>query len=292
MKEVKFNQLRYPFFFLSGIFILISLTFIIFKGFNFGIDFTGGIVIEFNAKGKEIEAGEVRSILKNLKIQDYSVQKAENKEFIIKIGAKNKGEDYSGIVQTVKERVVSFFPKTDIEFTKIDFVSPQIGVELAWKALLSICIAFIAVLFYIAIRFELRYSVGGIIALIHDILLTFGFISIFSIPFDISTIAAILTVIGYSINDSVVVFDRIRENFTIMKEKSANIIQTSLNAMLARTIITSVTTLIAILAIIIIGGSILRPFALIVFFGIFVGTASSIFIAPMMLYGKKTKLEQ
>ena len=290
MREIQFNKYKTQGFFVSAALILLSFVFIFTKGFNLSIDFTGGIIIEFTQKGEEISANQTREALKELSVQDYTVQKTEDGITLIKIGTKVQGEDYAPLVQRVKERLGLKFTKTDIEFIKIDFVSPQIGKELAFKAFLAVLFSLLAVLLYISIRFELRYSLGAIFALVHDVTLTIGFISLFSLPVDVSTIAAILTVVGYSINDSVVIFDRIRENFKLNKtQTNAHVIQASLNATLSRTIITSLTTLIAILAIILIGGSILRPFATIIFFGIFVGTLSSIFIAPCLLYNRKTE---
>lgn len=287
MKHIPFNKYRKLSILTSSVLILFSILVVIVNGFNFSIDFTGGIVLEFKQKGDEVSVAQVRSSLAKLKIEDYSVQSSEGVT-IIRMGIKNQNDSVS-IVQRVKDRIVYDFERTNIEFIKIDFVSPQISKELGAKAVFAVFISLVSILLYIGIRFELRYSIGAILALLHDVILTLGFISLFSISFDISTIAAILTVVGYSINDSVVIFDRIRENFKISQKhiKPAAIIEKSLNATLSRTIITSLTTLIAILAIILIGGSILRPFALIIFFGIFVGTISSIFISPIVLYKVK-----
>jgi len=289
MRSIPFNKYRKLGIFSSAFVILFSILVVIVNGFNFSIDFTGGIVLEFKQKGDEVTPAEVRESLKNLRLQDYSVQSSAD-VIIVRIGLKNQTEAVN-LVQKIKDRLVYDFENTALEFIKIDFVSPQISKELGAKAVFAVLISLISILLYIGIRFELRYSLGAILALLHDVILTLGFISIFSLSFDISTIAAILTVVGYSINDSVVIFDRIRENFKLSSKNTSNgaVIEKSLNAILSRTIITSATTLIAIFAIILIGGSILRPFALIIFFGIFVGTVSSIFIAPMPLYNKKQK---
>ena len=287
MRNIPFNKYRKIGVFTSAFVILFSVLVVLVNGFNFSIDFTGGIVMEFKQKGDEVTPAGVRESLKNLRIQDYSVQSSGD-VMIVRIGLKDQTEA-SNLVQRVKERLIYDFEKTALEFIKIDFVSPQISKELGAKAVFAVLISLISILLYIGMRFELRYSLGAILALLHDVILTLGFISVFSLSFDISTIAAILTVVGYSINDSVVIFDRIRENFKLSQKNisCAAIIEKSLNATLSRTIITSTTTLIAIFAIILIGGSILRPFALIIFFGIFVGTISSIFISPITLYNKK-----
>ena len=287
MKEVHFNKLRFPSFVFSGILILISLVSIVFKGFNFSIDFTGGILIELTQKGEVVSTQDIRETVRNLKVKDFSVQRTEDGIIIIKIGGKNTA-DFTNVSSLIQQTLNSKFLKTDIELIKVDFVSPSIGKELAFKVIIAVLISLVAISLYVAIRFELRYSMGGILALSNNIVITVGFISLFSIPFDISTIAAILTVLGYSINDAVVIFDRVRENFKIVKNKSNEyIIQHALNKTLSRTLITALTTLIAILAIIIIGGSILRPFASIAFFGIIVGTFSSIFISTIFLYKRK-----
>lgn len=289
MRNIPFNKYRKFGIFTSAFLILFSVLIVLVNGFNFSIDFTGGIVMEFKQKGDEVTPASVRESLKNLRIQDYSVQSSGD-IMIVRIGLKDQTEA-GNLVQKVKDRLIYDFEKTALEFIKIDFVSPQISKELGAKAVFAVLISLISILLYIGMRFELRYSIGAILALLHDVILTLGFISVFSLSFDISTIAAILTVVGYSINDSVVIFDRIRENFKLSQKNlsCAAIIEKSLNATLSRTIITSATTLIAIFAIILIGGSILRPFALIIFFGIFVGTVSSLFIAPITLFNKKRK---
>lgn len=286
MKHISFNKYRRYSIFTSCVLIVFSILVIFVKGFNLSIDFTGGIIIEFKQKGDEVTVAEVRNSLKNLRFSDYSVQSSGGVT-IIRIGLKDQA-DAINLVQRIKERLVYDFQNTNLDFIKIDFVSPQISKELAGKAIFAVLISLLSILLYIGIRFELKYSIGAIVALMHDVILTLGFVSICSLSFDISTIAAILTVVGYSINDSVVIFDRIRENFKVSQKNVSNatVIENSLNGTLSRTIITSATTLIAILAIILIGGSILRPFALIIFFGIFVGTISSIFIAPITLYNK------
>jgi preprotein translocase subunit SecF len=290
MKEIQFNKYRKASFFFSGALFLLSIILIAFKGFNLSIDFTGGMVIEFAQSGEEVTAPQTREVLKALKLDDYSVQMTENKVTIIKVGVKpSENKDLSVFTGLIKNAISQKFTKTDINFLKIDFVSPQIGKELTFKAIIAVLVSLIGVLLYVSVRFELRYSLGAILALIHDIFITLGFISLVSLSFDVSTIAAVLTVVGYSINDSVVVFDRIREIFKLNpKMKNESAVQHSLNVMLSRTIITSFTTLIAILSIILIGGEILRPFASIMFFGIIIGTFSSIFIAPCFLHARKS----
>jgi preprotein translocase subunit SecF len=280
-----FNKMKKPALGVSAFLVLCSIFLCLFRGFNFSIDFTGGIIMEFRQEGEEISVQSIREVLKNMKIEDYSVQQTQE-EMIIKIGTKQKA-DYASIIERIKSVIFAEFTKTDVEFTKIDFVSPKIGKELALKGFIAVFASLFMVLIYISVRFEFRYSIGAILALMHDVILTFGFISLFAISFDVATIAGILTVVGYSINDSVVIFDRIRENFKAMKIENGEIIEKSLNATLTRTIITSLTTLIAILAIILIGGAILKPFALVIFFGILIGTLSSIFIAPLFLFNRK-----
>lgn len=291
MKKIEFNKYRNLCLYTSLILALLSIAIAVFRGFNFSIDFTGGIAMEFTQNGKEVTAEKVRDILKEAKIQDFTVQQTkEGKTIIVKVGTKNSSkESYFSITQNIQSVILNSFTKTDIEFLKVDFVSPQIGKELITKAIIAVLSSLMAVLIYIGIRFEIRYSFGAILALLHDVALTVGFISLLDLPFDVSIIAAILTVIGYSINDSVVIFDRIRENFRLKtKEAPGVIIEMSLNATLSRTIITSFTTLIALLAIILLGGEILRPFAMIIFFGVSVGTLSSVFIAPLFLYNRSS----
>jgi preprotein translocase subunit SecF len=287
MRYLPFNKWRNKGITASIFLVILSIILIISRGFNFSIDFTGGVAMEFKQSGDAIQVKEVRDVLRDLRVKDYSVQQTEDGIIIIQIGTKEK-EDYSLIIERIKSVLNANFTRTDIEFIKVDFVSPKIGKELAIKGFVAVLISLIAVLLYVSIRFEFIYSVGAIIALMHDIIITFGFISALYLPFDVSTIAAILTVVGYSINDSVVIFDRIRENFKTMKEDNKTIIEASLNATLTRTLITSFTTLIAIFAIILLGGAILRPFASIVFFGIIIGTLSSIFISPILIFKRKS----
>jgi preprotein translocase SecF subunit len=287
MKALPFNKWRKYGVFIFTFFTVLSIICIAVKGFNFSIDFTGGVIFEFKQSGEEINTAEVRNAIKLIGINDFSVQTTTDGITIIKIGGKSDG-NLVNLPELIRQTLSTQFANTNIEVIKTDFVSPTIGKELAFKVLIAVLVSLVAILLYIGVRFELRYSVGGILSSVQDVIITIGFISLFAIPFDITTIAAILTVLGYSINDSVVIFDRIRDNFKVFSNKNNDfIIENALNKTLSRTITTSFTTLLAIFAIILIGGSILRPFALIIFFGIFVGTLSSIFIAPTFLYNRK-----
>lgn len=289
MEEKKFSFYRKTALVTSATLFFLTFIFAVTKGFNLSIDFTGGVVAEFSQTGQEVTAQNVRSALKQNGFQDFTVRTLTEKNNIIITAGKgeNAGDNFSFITESIKKIILDTFTKTDVEFLKIDFVSPQIGKEMIIKAIIAILASLMAVLIYIGIRFEIRYSLGAVIALIHDVILSIGFISLFALPVDISTIAAILTIIGYSINDSVVIFDRIRENIKINPRLgNAELIFLSIKSTLSRTIITSFTTLLAVLAIILLGGEALRPFALTIFFGIFIGTLSSIFIAPIFLYKK------
>lgn len=270
-------------------FVVFSIGILCARGLNLSIDFTGGILLEcFENGGEGIAVEDMRTSVSKVIQHDFSVQAIQNQDtskqgFLIKIGF-DKNANSDAIANQVKDTIIQSFPKTDIVFNKVDYVSPQIGSDMAFKALLAVLTSILAIVLYVAIRFDYKYAVGGTIALLHDAVLTLGFASLFSIPFDMSSVAAILTVLGYSINDSVVIYDRIRGIYKKEPKISRkNAINQGLNATLSRTTLTVVTVLLAVLAIILFGGSVIRSFAIITFFGVVVGTFSSIFISASAL---------
>jgi preprotein translocase subunit SecF len=263
--------------------ILVFISFISFftKFLNLGIDFTGGILIESRFE-KRVEISNLRSILSNSDIEKFNIQSSEsNNDIIIRI-PQDKNIDQAKLIIKIKSILSGNFP--NIEYRKIDYVGPAIGEELVKSGIIALLLSCFFVLIYIWYRFDLEFGIWAIIALLHDVIITIGFISLTSLEFNTTSIAALLTVIGYSINDSVVIFDRVRENLQKYKKMAiSEVINISLNSTFRRTMITSGTTLLALLALIIFGGDILKTFSVSLFFGILVGTYSSIYISSSLL---------
>ena len=269
--------------FASLLLIIISIILLIFRGLNFGIDFSGGSLIEarFN---KDTNISELRTIL-SAKTNKVQIQKIKNNisdksDFLIRFPSNN--QDQSKFIEEIQNTLNNNFK--DITYRKIDYVEPQIGQELINKGIMVLFLSFLFIFIYIWIRFDWQFSIGAIIALIHDAILIFGFYSLTQIEFNTTSIAAILTVIGYSINDTVVIFDRIRDNLRRNKKMPINnIINISVNSTLSRTIITSGLTLLSLMALIFFGGKILLSFSLATFFGVIIGTYSSIYSSSVIL---------
>ena len=279
--NINFLKLRKNFLIISIAFLIISILLMIFKGLNLGIDFKGGTLIEISTKNSNIS--ELRTIL-SPNFNDVTLQEFGNKETII-IKLQNKDNQES--IETINQ-VKSLIGDKVLEFRRSEFVGPTISAELLWKGFQAVSFALIAILIYIWLRFEWQFGFGAVVALTHDVIFTLGVLSIFSIEFSLSTIAAILTIAGYSINDTVVIFDRVREN--LRKYKKLELIELfnlSINHTLSRTIMTSLTTLLALSSLYIFGGEVIKPFALTMIIGVMIGTYSSIFIAvPTLLIFK------
>ena len=275
---IKYHKIALIF---SVILIFISFISLFTKFLNLGIDFTGGILIESRFE-KKVEISNLRSILSNSDIKKLNIQSSEsNNDIIIRI-PQDKNIDQAKLVIKIKSILSKNFP--NIEYRKIDYVGPTIGEELVKSGIIAFLLSCFFVLIYIWYRFDLEFGIWAIIALLHDVIITIGFISLTSLEFNTTSIAALLTVIGYSINDSVVIFDRVRENLQKYKKMAiSEVINISLNSTFRRTMITSGTTLLALLALIIFGGDILKTFSVSLFFGILVGTYSSIYISSSLL---------
>ena len=291
--KINFMALKKAGFMLSSVLAIGSILMLL-LGINLGIDFKGGTMIGLNFS-EDVTIQEVRSSLKNITIDgntfDLSGEEIKyfgsNSDVMIKIKSfenepKNFGQEViNNIYETMKNKV----PKDKNEFVlSLGTVSPKVGTELSGKALWSIISALVLILFYISIRFEFRFAVGAILALVHDILITLGIFSLTGYEITLSTIAAFLTIVGYSLNDTIVILDRIRENMkssgTLMFE---NTINKSINQSLSRTLITSLTTLLVIIVLLTYGGEIIRPFAFTMMVGVIIGTYSSIYIASGFL---------
>lgn len=268
--------------------IIGSLTLVGVKGLNFGIDFAGGILIEAKIVD-DVDLTKVRELL-SAEIKDVQIQNIDGKDLLIRVAKSD--QEQSVLVKKIQEILGQNF--SEIEYRKIDYVGPQVGSELIQKGFMALLMSFIFIMIYIWIRFDWQFGVGGIFALIHDVVLTLGFYSVTGLEFNLTSIAAILTIIGYSINDSVVIYDRIRENLRRFKKMElANLINSSANSTLSRTILTSGITLISILALVLFGGDVLYSFSVAAFFGIVIGTYSSIYIsAPILIYFDPRKKDE
>lgn len=283
--SIPFLSFRKVSFVLSTILVLLSIVYLATQSLNFGIDFRGGILIEV----RTTEAGQISSFrdkLTQLDLGEVSLQEfGQPTDILIRIQKQEGGEkERAAAIQKVKDVLGA-----DVEeYRRVEFVGPQVGDELKTNGIYAVIGALFVIMLYIWVRFEWQFGLGAIVALIHDILLTLGLYSILQLDFNLSTLAAILTIAGYSINDTVVVFDRIRENLRKYKKKEIpDVLNISINETLARTILTSVTTLLALFALYFFGGEIIKNFSFAMIWGVLVGTYSSIFIAsPLLLFFK------
>ncbi|WP_417551047.1 protein translocase subunit SecF [Methylophaga sp.] len=263
---------------LSAIMLLVSVYSIVTNSLNFGIDFTGGTMIELGYP-QAVELGEVRTTLEQGGFETALVQNFGSlSDVLIRlpvIETENMAELSNQVVALLQSE------QTDaIEVRRVEFVGPQVGEELAEDGGLAMVYALIGILIYVALRFEYRFAIASVLALVHDVIITVGFFSLFRLDFDLTVLAAILAVIGYSLNDTIVVFDRIRESFLKMrKAEPIEVINTSINATLGRTIMTSMTTLLVVVALFVFGGEVIHAFATALLIGILVGTYSSIYVA-------------
>ncbi len=270
---------------ISSLFLVLASVFMIFfKGLNFGIDFKGGTLIELRCDSENIQISDVRDSFNNLNLGDVNVKEFGKKgDYLIKFERKNFDEKNS--IKIIKENVKNKL-QGNIDFRRVENVGPKVSKELLESGLLAISLALAAMLFYIWVRFEWQFSIGSIIAIFHDVLITIGLFSLLSLEINLSIVAAVLTIVGYSMNDTVVIYDRIRENLIKYSSlKIGEISNKSINETLSRTVITSTTTLLALISIFILGGEILKGFSLAMIIGVIIGTYSSIFVAsPILKY--------
>ena len=281
---IPFNKYYNQFNILSISLVVISLFFLVFKGLNFGIDFKGGTLIELRCDSENIQISDVRASFNNLNLGDVNVKEFGKKgDYLIKFERKNFDEKNS--IKIIKENVKNKL-QGNIDFRRVENVGPKVSKELLESGLLAISLALAAMLFYIWVRFEWQFSIGSIIAIFHDVLITIGLFSLLSLEINLSIVAAVLTIVGYSMNDTVVIYDRVRENLIKYSSlKIGEISNKSINETLSRTVITSTTTLLALISIFILGGEILKGFSLAMIIGVIIGTYSSIFVAsPILKY--------
>ncbi len=285
MKNIQFNKYYKLFTLISSGLAIISILLLIFKGLNFGIDFKGGTLIELRAIDKQINISSLRSSFSKMNLGDVAIKNfGEDYDFLIKFEKKSPEKD---LIQNIKKDLNASIG-SGYEIRRVENVGPKVSAELLKGGLIAIAVSLGAMLFYIWIRFEWQFSIGAILALFHDVLITMGIFSLIGLEVNLSIVAAILTIVGYSMNDTVVIFDRVRENLKKHIDlKIFDLTNLSINETLSRTIITSVTTLLALLSIFLFGGEILKGFSFAMILGVILGTYSSIFIANPILVNLK-----
>ena len=281
-KDIKFSLLYKKLNILSLILIALSISFLLFKGLNLGVDFKGGTLIEIRTENSNINIAEIRQSFLNMNLGDVTVKKfGQKNDYLVKIEMKETDDE--NFIKSINDKLSSDLG-SQINFRRVENVGPKVSNELLKDGLLAISLSLAAMLFYIWIRFEWQFSLGAILALVHDVIITLGIFSLLTYEINLSIVAAVLTIVGYSMNDTVVIFDRIRENLKkYSKISTSDICDTSINETLSRTLITSLTTLLALVSIYIFGGAILKGFSFAMIVGVIVGTYSSIFVATPIL---------
>ena len=289
--KISFIENRKKFYILSFSFAIVSLLSLWLKGLNFGIDFKGGLLAEIKFE-KNIELESLRNNIEKLNYGDFSLQRLDNSfdNFLIKIElGKNFQVNQEILITKLKETLEGNY-QGKIDYRRIEYVGPTVSNELIMTGVIAIITAIFSMLIYIWFRFELPFAIGAVLALLHDTILTVGMFSLTKLEFNLSTVAAILLIIGYSMNDTVVVYDRIRENLKKFKKLDTfSLLNKSINETLSRTINTTATTILALLALFIFGGNIIKDFSLAMIWGIIIGTYSSILIATPILLNLKIR---
>ena len=280
--DIKFSHFYRKLNILSLIFIIFSILVLLFKGLNLGVDFKGGTLIELRTENSMTNIAEIRQSFLKMNLGDVTVKKfGKENDYLAKIEI-TKSDD-ENFIKSINDKLSADLG-SQINFRRVENVGPKVSNELLRAGLLAIILSLAAMLFYIWIRFEWQFSLGAIIALIHDVIITVGIFSFLSYEINLSIVAAVLTIVGYSMNDTVVIFDRVRENLKKYSKISiTEISDLSTNQTLSRTLITSVTTLLALFSIYIFGGAILKGFSFAMIIGVIVGTYSSIFVATPIL---------
>ena len=282
--EINFNKHFKIFNIISIVLIIISVFFLLFKGLNYGVDFKGGTLIELRVQDETIDISSIRQSFKKMNLGDVNVKQFGNKtDFLIKF--EKKDEKNINFISDIKNKLVLDIGNS-FSFRRVENVGPKVSSELLKSGVIAILMSLSAMMIYIWLRFEWQFSLGAIFALIHDVIITLGFFSILNLEINLSIVAAVLTIVGYSMNDTVVIFDRVRENLKKYSSKKINeITNLSINETLSRTIVTSLTTLLALVSIFIFGGEILKGFSFAMILGVIFGTYSSIYIAnPILEY--------
>mgnify|MGYP001337081121 CR=1 FL=1 len=282
--NIKFSNFYKKLNIFSLILIILSISVLLLKGLNLGVDFKGGTLIEIRTDNQQVKIAEIRQSFLKMNLGDVTVKKfGKEGDYLVKIESGNSKDE--NFIKSVNDRLSSDIG-IEVNFRRVENVGPKVSNELLKAGLLAISLSLAAMMFYIWIRFEWQFSLGAIAALVHDVLITIGIFSLLSYEINLSIVAAVLTIVGYSMNDTVVIFDRIRENLKkYAKIPITDISDISTNETLSRTIITSTTTLLALLSIFLFGGAILKGFSFAMIVGVIVGTYSSIFVAtPILKY--------
>jgi len=293
--DIKFSYFYRKLNILSSILIILSILVLLLKGLNLGVDFKGGTLIELRTENSAISIAEIRQSFLKMNLGDVTVKKfGRDNDYLVKIEITKSADE--NFIQLINDKLSADLG-SDINFRRVENVGPKVSNELLRAGLLAISLSLAAMLFYIWIRFEWQFSLGAIIAIIHDVIITVGIFSFLAYEVNLSIVAAALTIVGYSMNDTVVIFDRVRENLRKYSKISiTEISDLSTNQTLSRTLITSVTTLLALFSIYIFGGAILKGFSFAMIIGVIVGTYSSIFVAtPILNYtnvSQKTILKE
>ncbi|MDB4821090.1 protein translocase subunit SecF [Candidatus Pelagibacter sp.] len=278
---INFNKFYKLFNLISLSLVVASVLLLFFKGLNFGVDFKGGTLIELRSNDKNINVTSLRQSFNKMNLGDFNVKKFGNEnDFLIKI---EKKDTSANAIEIIKKDLTSSLGGS-FNFRRVENVGPKVSSELLKSGIIAIALSLAAMLFYIWIRFEWQFSLGAILALFHDVIITLGLFSLFSLEINLSIVAAVLTIVGYSMNDTVVIYDRVRENLRKFSDiKIYELTNISINETLSRTIITSATTLLALVSIYLFGGEILKGFSLAMIMGVVFGTYSSIYIANPIL---------
>jgi preprotein translocase subunit SecF len=278
---INFNKFYKLFNFISLGLVVASILLLFFKGLNFGVDFKGGTLIELRSNDKNINVTSLRQSFNKMNLGDFNVKKFGNEnDFLIKI---EKKDTSANAIEVIKKDLTSSLGGS-FNFRRVENVGPKVSSELLKSGIIAIALSLAAMLFYIWIRFEWQFSLGAILALFHDVIITLGLFSLFGLEINLSIVAAVLTIVGYSMNDTVVIYDRVRENLRKFSDiKIYELTNISINETLSRTIITSATTLLALVSIYLFGGEILKGFSLAMIMGVIFGTYSSIYIANPIL---------
>ena len=278
---INFSKFYKLFNLISTALVVVSILLLFFKGLNFGVDFKGGTLIELRANDNKINIASLRDSFNNMNLGDINIKKFGNdKDFLIKIEQRDTS---SNAIEIIKKDLSNAIGNS-FNFRRVENVGPKVSSELLKSGIIAIALSLAAMLFYIWVRFEWQFSLGAILALFHDVIITLGFFSLFNLEINLSIVAAILTIVGYSMNDTVVIYDRVRENLRKFSDiKIFELTNISINETLSRTIITSVTTLLALVSIYLFGGEILNGFSLAMIMGVVLGTYSSIYIANPVL---------
>ncbi len=281
MINIQFNKFYKQLNIVSLILIISSLILLIFKGLNYGVDFKGGTLIEIRVEPSASKISSIRDSFNQMNLGDVSVKNFGNEtDYIVKFEKQNSNDPK--FIENIKTKLSNSIGKVD--FRRVENVGPKVSAELLKSGIIAIGLSLAAMLLYIWIRFEWQFSLGAIFALFHDVIITLGIFSLFSLEINLSIVAAVLTIVGYSMNDTVVIFDRVRENLKKYSDiKIFELTNISINETLSRTIITSITTLLALLSIYLFGGEILKGFSLAMILGVIFGTYSSIYVANPIL---------